>query len=193
MGVHMQLWAVPEPELGEPWTPNPVGGFKQDFMDARTIDQVNGKALDRAEKFCDAGDWTVSRYTWYMLQTHEATLAPVPSNTSTLHPPVGEPMNVFMDDHISWDCTSAECELAAGSHALFEFGSRATYISYQEPTVGTFWWPYSHDPAGYGFQLHWYNQAPGFSPVGEPPLECFNALPDGSCPTLSAADRRILA
>lgn len=189
--VHMQLWAVPETDEPAPWAPSPNGGFEQDFADSKHINQVTGTALGRAEDFCEVGDWSVARYTWYVLHTHEATLALAPSNTSTLNPPVGEPMNVFLDDHISWDCTAAECELSAGSRALFDAGSRATYISYEEVDVGTFWWPYSYDPAGYGLELHWYNQVHGFSPVGEPPPSCFNALADGSCPGSSAAPDEI--
>jgi hypothetical protein len=178
--VHLQLWAVPQPDDPEPWRPGSEG-FKGDFADARVVNQVTGVPVKAAADFCESGSWSVDIYSWYMLHTHKATLAPIPSNTSTLSPPVGEPMNIFLDDHISWDCASAECELAAGSRALFNSGSHITYMP-----VESFWWPYSHDPAGYGIELHWYNQASGFQPVGETPLSCWTPLQDGSCPGATA-------
>lgn len=199
--VHLQLWAVPQPDgikadfegWVEPWHPGP-GGFEGDFAEARNINQVTGAPVEAAADFCQSGTWSVDIYSWYMLHTHKATLAPVPSNTSTLSPPMGEPMNIFLDDHISWDCISDECELAAGSRALFNAGSHLTYVPYKDSiTEGkTFWWPYSHDPAGYGVQLHWFNQVTGFQPEGKIPLACFRGLPDGTCEGASAPEEPLL-
>jgi len=181
--VHMQLWATPEEPEPAPWTPNPAGGFGQDFRDSKTSNQVTGKSLPRAAGFCRDGTWSVQRYTWYVLQTHNATLEAPPANSSTLTPPAGKDQNVFIDDHVSWDCTSPECEVSAGTRSLYEAGSHVTHQKYTPPfTNQSTWWPYSHDPAGYGIELHWFHARPDFQPQGELPRVCFVSLDDGTCP-----------
>lgn len=181
--VHLQLWSTPAAPHSAPWTAGP-GGFEGDFQEAESINQVTGEALPAAAEFCESGTWTVDLYSWYMLHTHAATLEPIPENVSTLEPPVGRPMNVFLDDHISWDCVDSSCDLAGASRSLFKYGSHITYFE-ASSVVGeeeqTFWWPYSHDPAGHGFQLHWHYQMPGFEPVGVAPAICFQDNADGSC------------
>jgi len=181
--VHMQLWARPEESQPAPWTPNPIGGFAQDFSDSKTSNQVTGKSLPRAAGFCREGTWSVQRYTWYVLQTHKATLEPPPANASTLTPPAGKDQNVFIDDHVSWDCTSPECEVSAGTRSLYEAGSHITHQKYTPPFSNqSTWWPYSHDPAGYGIELHWFHARPDFQPQGELPQVCFIPYDDGTCP-----------
>merc|ERR1712176_434715 len=148
----MQIWSMPEADHAEPWQPGPHG-FKGDFEESREINQVTGEPLKSAAEFCRTGDWNVDLYTWYARHIHEATMVEIPSNTSTLHPPYGNPLNIFLDDHISWDCVSKECELAAGSRALYNFGSRIMFDVMDKPGVNKSWWPYSHDPSGFGIEL----------------------------------------
>jgi len=175
--VHMQIWASHETDEPEPWAPNPNGGFSQDFKAAVGMNQVTGTGLEPSQGFCAKGTWSVARYTWYMLQTHKATMAPVPANTSTMSPPVGNAMNLFLDDHISWDCTAPECDSAVGGRALYNANSRITWDDFNG-----LWWPYSYDPAGYGIQLHWYGVHKDFQPSGNRPLTCFHPQADGTCP-----------
>eukprot|EP00929_Paragymnodinium_shiwhaense_P108998 TRINITY_DN75355_c0_g1_i1.p1 TRINITY_DN75355_c0_g1~~TRINITY_DN75355_c0_g1_i1.p1 ORF type:complete len:574 (-),score=93.42 TRINITY_DN75355_c0_g1_i1:175-1896(-) len=186
--VHMQIWSVPEPKMPQPWSPNPEGGFAQDFKDAVHSNQVTGKTLERAREFCTSGEWSVARYNWYVLQTHEASLAPVPANSSTMTPPAGNIMNSFMDDHISWDCTADSCEISAGIRSLYTAGSRVTFYKFEDK----YWWPYSHDPAGYGIELHWSHVKADFQPQGEVPPICFEAKADGTCPGAQPSVREVV-
>ena len=54
--------------------------------------------------------------------------------------------------------------MAAGGAALYALGSRVQWI--QIPDLGAGWTAYSHDPAGYGFQLHWFAAPDGFEVHG---------------------------
>jgi hypothetical protein len=52
--------------------------------------------------FCTQGQWTVDRYSTYILRVHETVMTPAPANPATDPLPAGKPMDVFLDDHISW-------------------------------------------------------------------------------------------
>lgn len=97
-----------------------------------------------AQRFCVAGEWTVARYTEYILNVHSTVMTPPPDpGYDVAHPPVGAPMDVFLDDHIAWDCTAPECDMAAGGSALYAFGSSVQWVPVDEAGG---WAPYSYDP-----------------------------------------------
>eukprot|EP00966_Prymnesium_polylepis_P308477 7128764-Prymnesium_polylepis.1 len=97
-----------------------------------------------------------------------------------LHPPAGAPMDVFLDDHIAWDCTAPECDLATGARALYARNSSVQWVPVGEASG---WAAYSHDPAGYGIELHWFAAPPEFQPSGTVYPGCFDAwASNGTCP-----------
>ena len=119
--VHLQLWFRAEASSSDDSSTFPAD---QDFQSAVTSNQVNGMQPASAAGFCATGEWTVKTYNDYVLKTHRSvmtTMATISTydDDSLLHPPAGNMMDVFIDDHISWDCTSPlECDKAEGGKAL---------------------------------------------------------------------------
>ena len=74
----------------------------------------------------------MAAYNAYILATHAATMTPVVDPVASydaLHPPVGTAFDSFIDDHISWDCTSPlDCDKAAAGKALTNLGSRVQWL-----------------------------------------------------------------
>jgi len=176
--VHLQFLSrlEPQPKSG-PAFPRP-----EDFHSASSSNQINGGQPISAQPYCTGGKWSVERYTKYILAVHETVMTPVPdSKSDRLTPPVGNIMDVFLDDHISWDCTAPDCDMVAGGRALYNFGSRIQWVNTHG--LGGNWTPYSYDPAGYGIQLHWYYASQGFAPDGPIYPQCFTPYSgNGTCP-----------
>lgn len=173
--VHMQLWLRPEeePHFG-PGLPSTA-----EFEEAANTNQIN--RLPNKNSFCSDGVWTVSRYVEYVIATHKATMTDPPINASTATPPIGKAMDIFLDDHVSWDCTSPDCNVAKAAEYLYSNGLRITYVGSQQDGMPVAYAPYTYDPAGYGIQLHWFAQPSGFAPEGEPVDSCWNTKADGTC------------
>ena len=135
----------------------------------------------------------MARYNQYLLKTHasvghsrpaaaagggrnrsadgaHAAMAMTPSATTTTTAavatrtaPAGNSMDVFVDDHLSWDCTSPlDCDEAAIGAALYGLGLHVQWLGSDEAG----WTAYTHDPAGYGIELHWFAAPDGFRPSG---------------------------
>lgn len=174
--VHLQLWARAEDEPAPGGPPFPSD---DDFAAAVASNQVNGGQPAGAAAFCAAGEWTVERYVTYLLKTHETVMTPAPADPDPLHPPAGASMDVFLDDHLSWDCTSpVECDMARAGAALYALGHRVQWVG----SADFGWAPYSYDPSGYGVELHWNAAADGFAPSGVAPPGCFDAFEsNGTC------------
>lgn len=177
--VHLQLWVRPEEEP----TAGPQFPAMNDFRAAASSNQVNGGQPASAQGFCSSGTWTVKRYSDYILNVHETVMTPVPAaGSNPLMPPAGSIMDVFLDDHMSWDCTAPECDVVHGGEALYNFGSRIMWFNAGSLGAGLSWTPYSYDPAGYGIELHWFFSSKGFKPQGTPAPACFNAYKsNGTC------------
>eukprot|EP00547_Thalassionema_nitzschioides_P000728 CAMPEP_0194214914 /NCGR_PEP_ID=MMETSP0156-20130528/16341_1 /TAXON_ID=33649 /ORGANISM="Thalassionema nitzschioides, Strain L26-B" /LENGTH=599 /DNA_ID=CAMNT_0038943289 /DNA_START=280 /DNA_END=2075 /DNA_ORIENTATION=+ len=177
--VHLQLWARQEEEVS---TDSPEFPSDDAFVEAKGSNQVNGGQPQNAKDFCKSGTWTVGRFNTFVKKTLETTLSPPPSlGYDVLKPPVGSGMNMFMDTHFSWDCTAPHCEIAAGTQALFESGSRLQMFVSSTHSDKT-WMVYSHDPSGFGMQLHWIGSSlPGFDPQGVLVNFCLKADEDGAC------------
>eukprot|EP00658_Telonema_sp_P-2_P036188 TRINITY_DN26228_c0_g1_i1.p1 TRINITY_DN26228_c0_g1~~TRINITY_DN26228_c0_g1_i1.p1 ORF type:complete len:484 (-),score=59.52 TRINITY_DN26228_c0_g1_i1:130-1581(-) len=183
--THLQLCSRPEPEP----TTGPAFPQIQLFEAAVGSNQINGGQPSQAAEWCEQGAWTVPRYTRYTLTTHETTMSPPPEpGYNRLKPPIGTPMDVFLDDHLAWDCTDpAECDLARGGAALYNSSSRVQWLpigfdKFNGTGVAS-WTPYSHDPAGYGIQLHWVAGPSQFSPTGIRYPSCFSPWPhNDTCP-----------
>ena len=87
---------------------------------------------------------------------------------------------MFIDDHISWDCTSPSCDIARGGEALYRLGGRMQWLGGAGASVSYF--PYGYDPAGFGIELHWFNTPRNFSPTGTISPSCFFTFPEnGTC------------
>jgi len=176
--THLQLWARKEPQPSDSSPPFPSPA---DFRDAVGRNQINGGQPAAAQPFCSAGEWTVSRYTSYIRAVHASVMTPPPlPSYDLLRPPAGVPMDVFLDDHIAWDCTAPECDLATGGRALYAHNSSVQWVPVGEASG---WAAYSHDPAGYGVELHWFAAPTQFAPVGTVYPGCFDAWPSNdTCP-----------
>ena len=98
---------------------------------------------------------------------------------TSLHPPAGNSMDVFVDDHLSWDCTSPlDCDEAAAGAALYGLGLHVQWLGSDEAG----WTAYTHDPAGYGVELHWFAAPDGFRPSGVVHPNCFSPFAaNGTC------------
>jgi len=177
--VHLQLWSRPEVEPIQ----GPSFPTLHDFEASAGSNQVNGGQPAEAQGFCESGTWTVQRYSEYILAVHETVMTPVPSaGSDDLRPPVGNIMDVFLDDHFAWDCTDPdECDMTRGGRALANFSRRTQWV--YTNGLGGNWTPYSYDPAGYGIQLHWYFASEGFAPEGPIYPSCFAPYgTNGTCP-----------
>lgn len=174
--THLQFWVRPE----EASTSGPALPTVQAFQEAASNTQMEVPGSASQGGYCKAGIWTVSRYIAYQLQVHESVMTPPPPDPSTKTPPVGYAQDLFIDDHISWDCTAPDCNVANGSEALYRSGSR---IQWMDASSRGFpgWGPYGYDPAGYAIQLHWANTPADFKPHGKLYPICFDAETDGTC------------
>jgi hypothetical protein len=177
--VHLQLWA----RASEPVGDGPSFPIDGDFVEAVESNQVSGGQPTSAAEFCNSGEWTVDRYNTYVLKTHETVMTFFNASNDSdayLHPPAGASFDVFIDDHLSWDCTSPlECDKAAGGAALYALGSRVQWLG--SPEAG--WTAYSYDPTGYGIELHWFAAPDDFEPSGLVQPSCFVAYAaNGTCP-----------
>lgn len=119
--VHLQLWVREEGEEDEPRVESdtPLFPTDADFVAANNSNQVQGLQPESPQPFCAHGKWTVDVYNDYVLKTHESVMTEVDvddfDGDLLLHPPAGAAMDVFLDDHLSFDCTSPiECDLAKG-------------------------------------------------------------------------------
>jgi|AntAceMinimDraft_5_1070358.scaffolds.fasta_scaffold28558_2 hypothetical protein len=185
--VHLQLWARKE-DIDATDDESNSAPFPSidDFDAAVDSNQINGGQPEGAAAFCASGAWNVARYIEYVLNTHKTvmTAAPVASKNDDamdllMHPPAGNSFDVFIDDHMSWDCTSPiECDKAQGGAAFYAIGSRVQWLG--NPESG--WTAYSYDPSGYGFELHWFAAPEGFMPSGVVSPSCFTAFSsNGTC------------
>jgi hypothetical protein len=172
--VHLQLWSRPE----IPPATGPTFPRDDAFTAAANSNQVNGGQPANAKDFCLHGTWTVQRYVAYTLKVHETVMSPIPSNFDAMAPPAGKRMDVFIDDHFSWDCTDPSCNMANVTAALHHFGVRAKWVG----SPGHYF-PYTFDPSGYGLQLHWFFAPKGFRPAGsESDFQLFGTQANGTCP-----------
>ena len=173
--THVQFWARPEAVPDGPAFPS-----LDMFARSAGSNQVNYGQPEDAQAFCRVGTWTVDRYTQYISRVHELVMTPPPSNVATSTPPSGKPFDVFIDDHISWDCTSPACNLADAAKAVYGLGHRMTWVPFN---FANGWFPYTYDPAGYGFELHWFFTPADFRPSGQLYPGCFSTWTDnGTCP-----------
>lgn len=179
--VHLQLWSRPESVPGAGVPPLPSAA---DFEAAAAINQLNGRGPTAPTyPFCTnatgGAQWTVERYTMYMMSVHETVMTPPPTSPATDPLPYGASIDVFIDDHMSWDCTSPRCNMEDAARSLYSIGSRVQWLG-----GGGLPALYSYDPAGYGLETHWFNLgSPGFAPAGIATPNCFNAWPEnGTCP-----------
>jgi len=172
--THMQFWVRPREEP----TSGPGLPSAQAFRDA--VGRTQRDASAPQESFCKTGSWTVDRYISYQLQVHETVMVAPPEDLDTNTPPAGFAQDIFIDDHISWDCTAPACNVAKGGKALYRTGSR---IQWMDASSRGFpgWGPYGYDPAGYSIQLHWSNTPEDFTPKGRLYPICFNAESDQKC------------
>ena len=186
--VHLQLWAREESgrgsgedgSVGDP-APFPSDG---DFAAAVGSNQVNGGQPASASAFCGGeGQWSVASYNEFLLKTHASVMTTTANSSSgsssELHPPAGNSMDVFVDDHISWDCTSPlDCDEAAAGEALYGMGLHVQWLGSDDSGYTA----YSHDPSGYGIELHWFYAPEGFKPSGTVHPNCFAAFAsNGTC------------
>ena len=71
----------------------------------------------------------------------------------------------------------AEAEAAAGA-ALYGLGLHVQWLGSDEAG----WTAYTHDPAGYGVELHWFAAPDGFRPSGVVHPNCFSPFAaNGTC------------
>ena len=177
--THLQLWVRNEPEPSGPPFPDTAT-----FTASAGSNQINGGQPVVAHAFCKVGMWTVGRYTSYIKQTHELVMTPPPADPSTMTPPAGKPFDVFIDDHISWDCTAPTCNISAAAQALYASGKRMTWVPVVNPgDPSKKWFPYTYDPLGFGLEFHWYNTPEGFAPSGLVWPGCFSTWPgNDTCP-----------
>ena len=156
--VHLQLWARHDAAEGVD-IDGPPFPSDADFTEAQGSNQVNGGQPANASDFCAAGNWTVERYVQYILNTHATVMTSLNATQASqpaapldqgdnhvsasdddddegdifLHPPAGNSMDVFLDDHISWDCTSpTECDIARGGAALYASGAHVQWLGSDE-------------------------------------------------------------
>ena len=179
--VHLQLWSKEEPD--PPASPPLPSLSVFEAASAAGNNQINLPINASTNPFCSStNEWTVEKYNDYISLTHQTVMSAPPTDPATRQPPAGNSFDVFIDDHFSWDCTAPTCDMAAAAEALYAAGHRIQWI--QTPLLGSGWAQYTHDPSGWGIELHWFNmnQTPPYVPTNPVP-GCFGAFAsNGTCP-----------